>query len=321
VTRMATLVKGSRVRCSGLFLISLCLILILPVRAFGRPLEELQQSFIDLKFGMFLHFNMATFHNIEHATGKEDPMSFNPTHLNIEQWADAAVSARMKYAVLTVRHVDGFCLWPTKTTQHSVANSSYRKDIVRDFVDTFRNKGLQVGFYYSMEGRHDGHKLELVLNQLTELLTDYGDILIIWFDAWGKHEYPSFEVYPFDTVVNHVKSLQPNCLILNNDNGRSPGPTDIRCYEHNEGRPPKGNRLPSEVCYKIQSAWFGKEGDPNHAVVSVDTIVDRLLIPLTKQNCNLLLNCAPNRKGLLDENVVVRLRQVGKRLDEVWPRR
>lgn len=286
--------------------------------AHGGSLEELQRAFLKLQFGMFIHFNTATFHNIEHAKGTESPEFFHPANLDMEQWADAARSARMEYAVLTVRHVDGFCLWPTTTTDYSVASSPYKKDIVRDFADTFHRKGLKVGFYYSIQDRHNGPNLSIALNQLTELLTNYGDVLIIWFDAWGKG-YTTYDDYPFDTIVNHVRSLQPNCLILSNDNGESPGPTDIRCYEHDEGRPPKDG-IPSEVCYKLQSAWFWKQVDPNHDVLSVGRVVDELLLPLNRSHTNLLLNCAPNRQGLLDRNVVTRLEAIGKRLDEVRAR-
>ncbi|HPA46978.1 MAG TPA: alpha-L-fucosidase [bacterium] len=281
----------------------------------GQSLERLQKVFLDLKFGMFIHFNMATFHNIEHALGTEDPATFNLTQLDIPQWAEASRLAGMKYAVLTVRHVDGFCLWPTKTTDHNVANSPCKKDIVREFVDVFRNHGLKVGFYYSIQDRHNGPSLEIAVNQLTELLTGYGDILILWFDAWGKG-YTAYEDYPFDTIVSHVRLLQPDCLILSNDNGKSPGPTDIRCYEHDEGRPPQDG-IPSEVCYKLQSAWFWKEIDPEREVLAVDRVIDELLIPLNANHTNFLLNCAPNRQGRLDENVVQRLAEIGKRLAAV----
>jgi len=281
------------------------------------PRQELKQAFLDLKFGMFLHFNMATFHNIQHAKGTEDPRSFAPSHLSISQWADAARSARMNYAVLTVRHVDGFCLWPTKTTSHSVASATCSNDIARDFVDTFRKRGMKVGFYYSILDRHNGPDLELTLKQLTELLTNYGDILILWFDAWDKG-YTTYQDYPFYRIVKHVRKLQPNCLILVNDNGKSPGPTDIVCHEHDEGSPPAHNTKATEVCYKLQKAWFWQEGFAQQELLPVTKIVDELLLPLNQNRANLLLNCAPNPEGRLDDNVIARLREVGKRLDEVW---
>jgi alpha-L-fucosidase len=96
-----------------------------------KPLLQLQQEFLDLRFGMFIHLNMATFEEREWGDAKASPMIFNPANLDTDQWADAARSANMGYACLTTKHHDGFCLWPTATNSPSVMNSSFRVDIVR----------------------------------------------------------------------------------------------------------------------------------------------------------------------------------------------
>ncbi len=127
----------------------------------GDPVtDKLGREFLKWKFGMFLHFNMATFNNQEWAGGYEDPATFAPDKLDCGQWADAAEAAGMQYAVLTVKHTGGWCLWPSATTTHGVA--AFQKfqqgkgDVVREFVDAFRARGLKVGFYYCAPGNYDG---------------------------------------------------------------------------------------------------------------------------------------------------------------------
>ena len=111
-----------------------------------------QQEFRDWKFGMFLHFNMATFFPVEWASGYEDPGKFTPDKLDCSQWAKTAKSIGMRYAVLTVKHTGGWCLWDSAATTHDIAQfKNYKNgkgDIVKEFVDAFRKEGLKVGFYY-----------------------------------------------------------------------------------------------------------------------------------------------------------------------------
>src|SRR5580693_3163591 len=116
----------------------------------GRPLLELQQRFVDLRFGMFLHFNMATFQDREWGDPTSSPDLFHPTALDTDQWAAAAQSAKMTWGCLTTRHHDGFCIWPTKTAAASVRQTSHQTDVVRAYVDSFRKAGLRVGLYYSI---------------------------------------------------------------------------------------------------------------------------------------------------------------------------
>ena len=121
-----------------------------------RDLAGLQADFLRLRFGLFLHFNMATYVNREWANGYEDPALFTPDKLDCGQWADLAVAAGMKYAVLTVKHTGGWCLWDSEHTTHDIAGFvNYKKgkgDIVREFVDASRARGLKIGFYYCFPG-------------------------------------------------------------------------------------------------------------------------------------------------------------------------
>lgn len=115
-----------------------------------RSLQRLQQDFVDLRFGMYIHLNMATFEEREWGDAKASPAIFNPRHLDTDQWARAALSAGMSYGCLTTKHHDGFCLWPTSTSSPSVKQAAYRADIVRAYVDSFRQHGLKVCLYFSI---------------------------------------------------------------------------------------------------------------------------------------------------------------------------
>ena len=103
------------------------------------------RGFASLRFGMFNHFNMGTFTDEEWALPNQDPKLFAPPRVDCDQWAEAAVAARMSYGVLTTKHHDGFCLWPSKYNSYNVASSGYQKDIVAQYVTAFRSRGLKVG--------------------------------------------------------------------------------------------------------------------------------------------------------------------------------
>src|SRR5246127_2261337 len=153
----------------------------------GLPLLNLQQRFVDLRFGMFVHFNMATFQDREWGDPTAPAEMFHPAALDTDQWAAAARSANMTWGCLTTRHHDGFCIWPTKSAAASVKQSLNSKDIVRAYVDSFRRAGLRVVFFYSfLSRRHDIRhfnvtpvKVQLIKDQLTELFTEYGEIDIL----------------------------------------------------------------------------------------------------------------------------------------------
>src|ERR1700710_1153838 len=145
------------------------------------PLSQLQQQFVDLRFGMFVHFNIPTYMDQDWPDPEASPAIFNPTKLSCDQWAKAAKSANMSYGCLTTKHHSGFCIWDTKTTDYNVMHSPYKKDVVRQFVDAFRKNGLKVMLYYSILDTH--HKLrphsitpadiKMIKDQLTELLSNY----------------------------------------------------------------------------------------------------------------------------------------------------
>src|SRR3984885_7420460 len=298
-----------------------------------KSLLQLQQEFLDLRFGMFIHLNMATFEQREWGDPKVSPKLFNPSGLDTDQWAEAAKSANMGYGCLTTKHHDGFCLWPTATSSPSVKESSYPHDIVRSYVDSFRKKGLRVCLYYSILDLRadirphniDAAKIDLMKAQLSELLTNYGEItaLIIdgWSAAWSRTYYDQL---PFRTIYDHVKSLQPNCLVADHNFGSYPVAlmyyTDIKEYEQHAGQViPSNNLIPSQSDTTLQSDWFWKKDYPSQALRPARQIVEEWLVPFNEQRCNLILNVAPNTDGRFDDNAVARLAEVGKLWRNIGP--
>jgi Alpha-L-fucosidase len=293
----------------------------------GQSLEKLRADFVKLKFGMFIHFNMGTFHEKEWVEPGQDPMSFNPTKLDCNQWAKAAKSAGIKYAVLTTKHHDGFCLWDSKVTTYDIASTPLKgRDIVREYCNAFRKQGIEPDIYFSIwdrtlgiEGTITQRGIALIKAQLKELLTNYGKFRCIIFDGWGNCG-TKWTQADHDTLYRYIKSLQPQILITDHYQLRRHLPldevyenVDIFHYEEPVGEwAPEGNKYAAQQGPTIQSQWFWKLKFPNEELMSVDNIVNKHLKVLNNRKCNLLLNCAPNREGLLDENVVKRLSEIGK---------
>ncbi|WP_339708716.1 alpha-L-fucosidase [uncultured Kriegella sp.] len=202
-----------------------------------------QLAFADWEVGAFLHFGLNVFTGQEHGDGKESPQQFNPTELDAEQWVLAAKALGAKYACLTVRHEGGFCLWPSKTTDYTIANSPYKNgngDIAREFVDACRKHDMKIGFYHTSS--HDAHaglswydgyigwadNRDSLMNiafkrpglkerykqvqqeQMRELLTDYGPIDFMWSDHWGA---PGTEDI-WNPITDLVADLQPNMVFM-----------------------------------------------------------------------------------------------------------
>lgn len=294
----------------------------------SQSLEKQRKDYLKLKFGMFIHFNMGTYHEKEWVEPGQDPKSFNPAKLDCGQWADAAKSAHMKYAVLTTKHHDGFCLWDSKTTTYDVASSGVAgRDIVREYCDAFRSRGIEPHFYFSIWDRQAGiegditpEELEIIKAQLKELLTNYGKIGSITFDGWGNCG-TNWKQDQHDELYAFIKSLQPQILITDHYQLRRGLPLD-EVYKNldffhfeepwNDEWAPPGNKYTAQQGPCIQSQWFWKLKFPKEKLMSVDNIVNRHLAILKKRNCNFLLNCAPNRDGLMDDNVVKRLAEVGE---------
>ena len=189
--------------------------------------SQRQLDWLDIGFYGFLHFGVNTFTDREWGLGNEDPAIFAPKELDCDQWVAAAKSAGMKGLIITAKHHDGFCLWPSKYTEHSVKNSPFRGgkgDVVREISDACRRGGIKFGFYlspwdrnsalYGTDAYNDYYKA-----QLTELLTEYGEVFMVWLDgACGEGPNGKKQEYDFDGYIELVRKYQPNACIFK-DNG------------------------------------------------------------------------------------------------------
>ncbi len=223
---------------------------------------QAQKDWLDLGYGLFLHFGPNTFAGVAWGDGKFKASEFTPSDLNPAQWADMAAEAGMRYAVLTAKHHDGFCLWPSQHTDYCIKNSPGQPDVVGRFVEAFRKAGLKVGLYYSLWDRNyaayedDALYAAYMRAQMSELLTQYGEILEVWFDGGWDKDHPTRqwmfdpawesdpssglkhgERWEWQHLYEHIHQLQPNCLVVKNSSSDYPGdvrypPVDIRTSEH-----------------------------------------------------------------------------------------
>jgi alpha-L-fucosidase len=287
---------------------------------------ELQQRFLDLRFGMYIHLNMATYEQREWGDPKASTALFDPKNLDTDQWALAARSAGMAYGCLTTKHHDGFCLWPTATGSASVKDATFKRDVVRAYVESFRAQGLKTCLYFSiLDLRADirpycvtREKINLVKDQLTEILSNYGEITALVIDGWNATwSRISYSEMPFLEIYEHVKRLQPNCLMSDYNQGSFPAPalyySDVKQYEQHAGQTiPAGSMVPSQSATTLQSQWFWKLDYPLQELRPARQVVEEWLIPFNAHHCNLILNVAPNREGRFDQNAVDRLAEIGQ---------
>ena len=293
----------------------------------ATDLHTLQQQFVDLRFGMFIHFNIPTFMNQDWADPDASPAIFTADKLDCNQWARAAKSAHMSYGCLTTKHHSGFCIWDTKTTDYNVMNSPLKRDVVREYVNAFRAEGLKVCLYYSILDTHHHLRpgfitrqhVEMIKAQLTELLTHYGPITALIIDGWdAPWSRISYDDVPFEEIYNLIKSLQPNCLVMDLNSAKYPPEalmyTDIKSYEQGAGQhiSTATNRLPALSCLPLNAAWFWKTSFPTTAVKDPAMLVREDIIPYNKIYDNFILNVAPNRDGLIDSNALAALVSIGR---------
>ena len=166
----------------------------------------------------FIHYGMNTFTDRGWGSGTETPSQFTPKTVNVNQWVTTLKNAGFKLIILTVKHHDGFCLWHTKTTKHSVEYSPYKKDIAKEFADACRAQGMKVGFYLSpwdmnAESYGKGEEYnDFFTEQLTELLTQYGTVDEIWLDGAKDEKYHKKQEYDFKRWMDLINKLHPNCI-------------------------------------------------------------------------------------------------------------
>ena len=305
------------------------LLVALSIAASAKSLRDLQQSFVDLRFGMFIHYNMPTYAPEDWPDPDMPVSAFAPTRLDCHQWAQAAKSAGMTYGCLTTKHHSGFCIWDTKTTDYNSMQSPAHVDVVRQYVDAFRQEGLEVMLYFSILDTH--HRIrpgmikpshtDYIKKQLRELLTQYGPIKALIIDGWdAPWSRLSYDEISFQEIYQYIKSLQPECLVMDLNAAKYPREglfyTDIKSYEQGAGQKisTSENRLPALACLSIQRTWFWKESMPTDQLKDVRWLVDENIRPYNNAYCNFILNVAPNREGRMDDNAVEALRQIG----QIW---
>ncbi|MGI5894602.1 MAG: alpha-L-fucosidase [Candidatus Merdivicinus sp.] len=215
-----------------------------------RPTRQ-QLDWFEMESYAFVHFSPNTYTNLEWGHGDEPESIFNPVKLDCDQWVEAIKSAGLKGMVLTAKHHDGFCLWPSKYTEHSVKNSPFRGDVVKEASEACRRGGIKFGFYLSPWDRNSKYYgtpayNDYFCNQLTELLTQYGEIFYVWFDnACGEGPNGKKQVYDFPRYFELIRKYQPNALIFNDY-----GPDTRWCgNEAGVARHSEWAVVPSELCY------------------------------------------------------------------------
>lgn len=307
--------------------IALFVTLITGTNLSARSLHDLQQDFVDLKFGLFVHFGMGTYLEEDWADPEVPVSLFNPKALDCRQWIGAAKEANMKFGCMSVKHHNGFCLWDTETTDYNAARSGASRDVVKEFTDALRENDMDVMFHFSILDTHEKilpnhiepYHIDFIKRQLRELLTNYGPIKAIMIDGWdAPWSRISYDDISFNEIYNYIKSIQPDCLVMDLNGAKYPGEglfySDIKTYEQGAGQKIEKERssLPSMACYPIQETWFWKERFPSEPTKEAKDMVNDNLVPMNDVCCTFILNVAPNREGLFDDNAVATLKEIGK---------
>ncbi len=312
-----------------------------------------QYAWQQMELTAFLHFGINTFTGREWGDGKEDPALFNPSELDAGQWVRSLKEAGFKMVLLTAKHHDGFCLWPTATTKHSVASSPWKNgqgDVVKELRDACDKYDMKFGVYLSPWDRNaecygDSPRYnEFFIRQLTELLTNYGEVHEVWFDgANGEGPNGKKQVYDWDAFYRTIQRLQPKAVMaimgddvrwVGNEKGlgretewsatvlapgiytRSQANNDrLGVFSQAEDL---GSRkmlekatelfwYPSEVDVSIRPGWF-YHAEEDSKVKSLKHLTD-IYFQSVGYNSVLLLNIPPDRRGLINEADVRRLNE------------
>lgn len=293
-----------------------------------------QLAWQEMELGMFCHFGMNTFCDQEWGEGTDSPELFNPEQFDARQWARTAKRAGFKYLVLTAKHHDGFCLWPTRTTDYSVKSSPWKDgkgDVVREVADACREEGLRFGLYLSPWDRHEPCYPDqeayddFYAEQLTELLTGYGPLVEVWFDGAGSQG----REYDWSRIIGLVDKYQPDAMVFNmgrptirwvgNEDGVAPYPcwntattaresmftSDMMTWM--DGTPAW---VPAECDVPIRKLhWFWHPED-EASLRSLEEVLD-IYYRSVGHGATLLLNVSPDNRGLLPESDVKRVIEFG----------
>ena len=311
----------------------------------ARPVPtQAQLRWQQLEYYAFIHFGMNTFTDHEWGEGRAHPDTFNPTALDCRQWARVVRDAGMKGIIITAKHHDGFCLWPSSTTAYSVKNSKWRDgkgDVLKDMSEACRQYGLGFGVYISPWDRN--HTLygtpaynRVYKEQWREVLTGYGDVFEAWLD--GANDQTKRMVYDFNGFFQTIRKHQPNAVIFSDagpdirwvgnekgvagetnwsprdNDGSFPGFADEKAL--NTGDENGTSWIPAECDVSIRPGWFYHSTDDDK-VKSVAQLME-IYYSSVGRNANLLLNIGVDRRGLVNEHDITRLMEFKKVREEAF---
>jgi alpha-L-fucosidase len=313
---------------------------------------ERMKWWTDARFGMFIHWGLYALparhewvKNAERLTNDQYQKYFdvfNPDMWDPHEWAKMAKAAGMKYVVLTAKHHEGFCMFDSRFTDYKVTNTPYGKDIVKDYVEAFRAEGLKVGFYYSLldwhhpdytidsnhpqrqtsdtayarlnKGRDMSKYREYIKNQVRELLTNYGEISIIWFDfSFPGKNGKGHDDWDSQNLLKMARSLQPGIIVDDRlDLENVEGGWDFTTPEQvqvSKWPEVNGKRVPWETCQTFSGSW-GYYRDETSWKSPAQLL--ELLIESVSKGGNLLLNVGPTARGVFDYRAQERLKAMGE---------
>jgi alpha-L-fucosidase len=327
-----------------------------PPRPFGPLPTDRQLRWHEMEFYGFLHFTVNTFTDREWGNGDEEEKVFNPTDFDADQIASVAKAAGMKGLILTTKHHDGFCLWPSKYTEHSVKNSPWKDgkgDVVKEIASACRRHGLRFGVYLSPWDRNqkDYGRPEYITyyrNQLRELLTHYGEIFTVWFDGanggsgyyGGARETRRIDArtfYDWDNTRAIVRQLMPMAVMFSDAGpdtrwvGNESGVAGDPCWAtiNNAGRYPGGSAeglnsgerpgtdwIPAECDVSIRPGWF-YHAKEDAQVKTPEQLLD-IYYKSVGRGAGLNLNLPPDRRGRINENDIRSLQEFRRVLDATF---
>jgi len=318
-----------------------------PVSPFGAVPSDDQLRWQKMEYYMFIHFGPNTFTDKEWGDGREDPKVFNPANLDARQWARTARDAGMKAIIITAKHHDGFSLWPSQYSTHTVRESAWKNgkgDVLKELSDACREYGLKFGVYLSpWDQNHPDYGTEkynrIFANTLSEVLTNYGEVFEVWFDgANGEGPNGKTQEYDWDLFHKTVYKHQPQAIIfsdigpgtrwIGNESGYA-GETNwstlnIEGFGVGKDAPPQkvlnsGNEngrhwIPGEADVSVRPGWFFSP-NTNDKVKTLSQLL-KIYYSSVGRNANLLLNVPVGREGLIHKNDSTRLMELRQVLDE-----
>ena len=331
-------------RFTFLVVLVVCQALSIVAQSLPKPTPR-QLVWQQLETTAFLHFTVNTYTDKEWGDGTESPQIFNPVNFDADKLVGILKETGFKLVIITAKHHDGFCLWPSKITNHTVANSPWKQgkgDVVKEIADACKRQGLKFGFYLSPWDQHEptygtAKYNDFYKTQLRELLTNYGEVSEVWLDGAKGKNAKDME-YDFNGYWALVRQLQPKAVLFSdvgpdvrwvgneagnagetcwstiNTTGMAPGKADSKYL--NTGDPNGSLWIPAETDVSIRPGWFYHAAEDNKVKTGKQLV--NLYYQSVGRNSLLLLNIPPNRQGLFSDPDIASLREFRAILNETF---